>query len=598
PTLTNAMFTPEHQAIGQSVTVTLEFDKDLQSAAAELGGTTITSLVATADPSVWTGDVVVPDSSELNVALLVRDYQDLSGNTGSQNTAYSMPITPTLAITPVGNVDETHAATLQFEGTSTRFGGQSLRLEVKAQGSATVLKSGSATVQAGGTWISDAMDMSHQTNGTYTVMVTGTNSAGIEVSESQSFTLAQSLPTLTNVTFTPEHQAIGQSVTVTLEFDKDLQSAAAELGGTTITSLVATADPSVWTGDVVVPSTSELNVALLVRDYQDLSGNTGSQSTAYSMPITPTLAITPVGNVDETHAATLQFEGTSTRFGGQSLRLEVKAQGSATVLKSSSATVQAGGTWTSDAIDMSHQTNGTYTVMVTGTNSAGIEVSESQSFTLAQSLPTLTNVTFTPEHQAIGQSVTVTLEFDKDLQSAAAELGGTTITSLVATADPSVWTGDVVVPSTSELNVALLVRDYQDLSGNTGSQNTAYSMPITPTIHLDVINDVTGVESVTVSGSSERFEDGEFIDIKAVDADGTEATGMATVLSDSWTTDLDLSGLKEGVVTIYVNGTNKLSASAEEAQATFNYDRFASTASLGAVYNRYFSDNKTLKNAA
>ncbi|MFH4477290.1 tandem large repeat [Vibrio alginolyticus] len=598
PTLTYVTFTPEHQAIGQSVTVTLEFDKDLQSAAAELGGTTITSLMATADPSIWTGDVVVPSTSELNVALLVRDYQDLSGNTGSQNTAYSMPITPTLAITPVGNVDETHAATLQFEGTSTRFDGQSLRLEVKAQGGATVLKSSSATVQAGGTWISDAMDMSHQINGTYTVMVTGTNSAGIEVSESQSFTLAQSLPTLTNVTFTPEHQAIGQSVTVTLEFDKDLQSAAAELGGTTITSLVATADPSVWTGDVVVPSTSELNVGLHVRDYQDLSGNTGSQNTAYSMPITPTLAITPVGNVDEAHAATLQFEGTSTRFDSQSLRLEVKAQGSATVLKSSSATVQAGGNWTSDAMDMSHQTNGTYTVMVTGTNSAGIEVSESQSFTLAQSLPTLTNVMFTPEHQAIGQSVTVTLEFDKDLQSAAAELGGTTITSLVATADPSVWTGDVVVPSTSELNVALLVRDYQDLSGNTGSQNTAYSMPITPTIHLDVINDVTGVESVTVSGSSERFEDGEFIDIKAVDADGTEATGMATVLSDSWTTDLDLSGLKEGVVTIYVNGTNKLSASAEEAQATFNYDRFASTASLGAVYNRYFSDNKTLKNAA
>ncbi|MGI3081256.1 hypothetical protein ACRTEU_24710, partial [Vibrio alginolyticus] len=37
----------------------------------------------------------------------------------SQNTAYSMPITPTLAIAPVGSVDETHAATLQFEGTST-----------------------------------------------------------------------------------------------------------------------------------------------------------------------------------------------------------------------------------------------------------------------------------------------------------------------------------------------------------------------------------------------------------------------------------------------------------------------------------------------
>ncbi|HCZ9177635.1 TPA: tandem large repeat, partial [Vibrio alginolyticus] len=448
-----------------------------------------------------------------------------------------MPITPTLAITPVGNVDETQAATLQFEGTSTRFDGQSLRLEVKAQGGATVLKSSSATVQAGGTWISDSMDMSHQINGTYTVMVTGTNSAGIEVSESQSFTLAQSLPTLTNVTFTPEHQAIGQSVTVTLEFDKDLQSAAAELGGTTITSLVATADPSVWTGDVVVPSTSELNVALLVRDYQDLSGNTGGQSTAYSMPITPTLAITPVGNVDETHAATLQFEGTSTRFDGQSLRLEVKVQGSVTVLKSGSATVQAGGTWTSDAMDMSHQTNGTYTVMVTGTNSAGIEVSESQSFTLAQSLPTLTNVTFTPEHQAIGQSVTVTLEFDKDLQSAAAELGGTTITSLVATADPSVWTGDVVVPDSSELNVALLVRDYQDLSGNTGSQNTAYSMPITPTLAITPVGNVDETHAATLQfeGTSTRF-DGQSLRLEV------KAQGSATVL-------------KSGSATVQAGGT-------------------------------------------
>ncbi|HHF3095580.1 TPA: hypothetical protein ACPJ00_004546, partial [Vibrio diabolicus] len=109
--------------IGQSVTVTLEFDKALQAATAELGGTTITSLVATSDPSVWTGDVVVPSASELNVALLVRDFQDLSGNTGSQNTAYSMPITPTLAITPVGSVNEMQAATLQFEGTSTRFDG-------------------------------------------------------------------------------------------------------------------------------------------------------------------------------------------------------------------------------------------------------------------------------------------------------------------------------------------------------------------------------------------------------------------------------------------------------------------------------------------
>ena len=132
-----------------------------------------------------------PDPLHRLVALSLRGDRKREGHRQIGKTAIG-PITPTLAITPVGSVDETHAATLQFEGTSTRFDGQSLRLEVKAQGSATVLKSGIATVQAGGTWTSDAMDMSHQTNGTYTVIVTGTNSAGIEVSESQSFTLAQS----------------------------------------------------------------------------------------------------------------------------------------------------------------------------------------------------------------------------------------------------------------------------------------------------------------------------------------------------------------------------------------------------------------------
>ncbi|MGL1376843.1 tandem large repeat, partial [Vibrio parahaemolyticus] len=49
-----------------------------------------------ADAKVWTGDVVVPVSSELTVGLVVKDYQDLSGNTGAEDRSHSMPITPTL----------------------------------------------------------------------------------------------------------------------------------------------------------------------------------------------------------------------------------------------------------------------------------------------------------------------------------------------------------------------------------------------------------------------------------------------------------------------------------------------------------------------
>ncbi|NVD22219.1 tandem large repeat [Vibrio vulnificus] len=378
------------------------------------------------------------------------------------------------------------------------------------------------------------------------------------------------MPSLTSATFNPTHQLEGQSVAIRLEFDKALQSAVAELGGSAVT-LTKTADAKVWTGDVVVPATSELSVGLVVKEYRDLAGNTGAEDSSHSMPITPTLAITPVGNVDGTNAASLQIAGTSTRFDGQTVSLEIKAQGSETVIVSSNATVQSGGAWTSSAMDISGQANGTYTVVVTGTNASNVEATETSTFTLSQALPSLTSATFNPTHQLEGQSVAIRLEFDKALQSAVAELGGSAVT-LTKTADAKVWTGDVVVPATSELSVGLVVKEYRDLAGNTGAQDSTHSMPITPTILLETIDDVTGSTTVTVNGTSARFEAGETIELKAVDTDSLEALGSATVLLDgTWSVDLDLSSLKEGTITVYANGTNSLSASATEVSTTFNY---------------------------
>ncbi len=569
PTLTSATFNPTHQLEGQNVEVTLEFDKALQAASAELGGTAFT-LTKTADAKVWTGDVVVPVTSELTVGLVVTDYQDLSGNTGADDSSHSMPITPTLVITPAGNVDGTNAASLQITGTSTRFDGQTVSVEIKAQGSETPIVSSNATVQSGGAWTSNAMDISGEPNGTYNVVVTGTNASNVEVTETSTLTLSQALPTLTSATFNPTHQLEGQNVTVTLEFDKALQAASAELGGSAIT-LTKTADAKVWTGDVVVPVTSELTVGLVVKDYQDLSGNTGADDSSHSMPITPILAITPVGNVDGSNAASLQIAGTSTRFDGQTVSVEIKAQGSETPIVSSNATVQSGGAWTSNAMDISGEANGTYNVVVTGTNASNVEVTETSTLTLSQALPTLTSATFNPTHQLEGQNVTVTLEFDKALQAASAELGGSAIT-LTKTADAKVWTGDVVVPVTSELTVGLVVKDYQDLSGNTGADDSSHSIPITPTITIGTIGDVSGNTTVTINGTTTRFEAGDTIALKAVDTDSLEVLGSATVLDDgTWTVDLDLSTLKDGEIAVYANGTNSLSAIADEVSTTFNY---------------------------
>ncbi len=594
PTLTSATFNPTHQLEGQNVTVTLEFDKALQAASAELGGSAFT-LTKTADAKVWTGDVVVPVTSELTVGLVVKDYQDLSGNTGADDSSHSMPITPILAITPVGNVDGSNAASLQIAGTSTRFEGQTVNVEIKAQGSETPIVSSNATVQSGGAWTSNAMDISGEPNGTYNVVVTGTNASNVEVTETSTLTLSQALPTLTSATFNPTHQLEGQNVTVTLEFDKALQAASAELGGSAFT-LTKTADAKVWTGDVVVPVTSELTVGLVVKDYQDLSGNTGADDSSHSMPITPTLVITPAGNVDGTNAASLKIAGTSTRFDGQTVSVEIKAQGSETPIVSSNATVQSGGAWTSNAMDISGETNGTYNVVVTGTNASNVEVTETITLTLSQALPTLTSATFNPTHQLEGQNVTVTLEFDKALQAASAELGGSAFT-LTKTADAKVWTGDVVVPVTSELTVGLVVKDYQDLSGNTGADDSSHSMPITPTITIATIGDVSGSTTATINGTTTRFEAGDTIALKAVDTDSLEVLGSATVLDDgTWTVDLDLSTLKDGEIIVYANGTNSLSAIADEVSTTFNYS--STTALVVPNYlERYSAELPSLKAA-
>ncbi|MBO1658805.1 hypothetical protein, partial [Vibrio parahaemolyticus] len=284
-------------------------------------------------------------------------------------------------------------------------------------------------------------------------------------------------------------QAEGQSVTVRLEFDKELQAVSAALGGSAL-ALTQTADASVWTGDVVVPVSSELTVGLVVKDYQDLSGNTGAEDRNHSMPITPTLAITPVGNVDSSNAAALQITGTSSR----------------------------------------------------------------------------------------------------------SALGGSAV-ALTQTADASVWTGDVVVPVSSELTVGLVVKDYQDLSGNTGAEDSTYSMPITPTITIGTISDVSGNTTVTINGTTTRFEAGGTIALKAVDTDSLVVLGSATVLVDgTWTVDLDLSTLKDGVITVYANGANSLFATADEVNTTFNY---SSTTALvvPSYWERYSAELPSQKAA-
>ncbi|MEZ9126111.1 hypothetical protein AB4145_05855, partial [Vibrio splendidus] len=191
-------------------------------------------------------------------------------------------------------------------------------------------------------------------------------------------------------------------------------------------------------------------------------------------------------------------------------------------------------------------------------------------------LPTLTKVTFDPLHQEIGENVKVTLEFDKELQEATAMLGENEVSSLTVTTDKKVWEGRVQVPDTKELAVGLIVSQYKDLVGNVGEDNDSNVLPITPTITLNHLSDAYSGNAATysVTGASTRFEEGAELTIEAKDESLTPVTKTVAVAANGdWTTELNVSGLSDGTITVTVNGTNDLKAVANEVQGTFTLEQ-------------------------
>ncbi|MDA0383963.1 tandem large repeat, partial [Vibrio owensii] len=386
------------------------------------------------------------------------------------------------------------------------------------------------------------------------------------------------LPTLTKVTFDPLHQEIGKAVDVKLEFDKELQEATATLGTNNVTSLTADpADKKVWTGTVNVPDVPELGVGLVVSQYKDLVGNVGEDNTSYTLPITPTLTVENIGDVNEAGAASVVVSGDSTRF-ETSDELTIKAVDTDNKEVTKTTTVAALGKWNA-TLDVSGLKDGTITVTVNGTNDLEAPAKEAgTTFTLTQTKPTVDDgqTSINPTYAAAGESVTVTATFDKGVTTpTGSTLGTAAINWTAQSGTPTQWVGTAEVASVADSvkSVALTLQGFSDATGNAGEAFTSSKeLVMTPTLTVENIGDVNeaGAASVAVSGDSTRFESTDTLTIKAVDTDNKEVTKTTTVAAlGKWNATLDVSGLKDGTITVTVNGTNDLGAPAKEAGTTF-----------------------------
>ncbi|WP_439794741.1 tandem large repeat [Vibrio campbellii] len=582
PTLEQVTFDPLHQKIGEDVQVELKFDKDLQAATATLGANNITLIADDEDKKVWTGSVKVPDVPDLGVGLVVSQYKDLVGNVGEDNTSYTLPITPTLTLEKIGDVNEAGAASVAVNGNSTRFE-TSDELTIKAVDTDNKEVTQTTTVAASGKW-NAALDVSGLKDGTITVTVNGTNDLGAPAEEAgTTFTLTQTKPTVddSQTSINPTYAVAGAEVKVTATFDKDVTTPTGSTLGTAAINWTAhSGTKTEWVGMVNVEPVADSvkSLTLTLKGFQDAAGNTGVEYRLdNALAITPTLTLENIGTVNGEGAANVTVRGGSKRFESTDT-LTIKAVDTDNKEVTQTTTVAALGKWNA-ALDVSGLKDGTITVTVNGTNDLGAPAEEAgTTFTLTQTKPTVddSQTSINPTYAVAGAEVKVTATFDKDVTTPTGSTLGTAAINWTAHSDTRTeWVGMVNVEPVADSvkSLTLTLKGFQDAAGNTGVEyRLDNALAITPTLTLENIGTVNGegAANVTVRGGSKRFESTDTLTIKAVDTDNKEVTQTTTVAAlGKWNAALDVSGLKDGTITVTVNGTNDLGAPAEEAGTTF-----------------------------
>ncbi|WP_226980837.1 tandem large repeat [Vibrio lentus] len=584
PTLTKVTFDPTYQEIGKDVQVELKFDKELQEAKATLGANNITMIADTENKKVWTGTVKVPNVPDLGVGLVVSQYKDLVGNVGEDNTSYELPITPTLTVEAISDVNGEGVANVTVSGGSKRFEiGDSFTIKARDSEGSEVTVNPNPNPNADGDW-SSKLDVSGLKDGTIRVTVNGTNKLNAPAAEAETtFTLTQTKPTVddSQTSINPTHAAAGESVTVTATFDKGVTTpTGSTLGTAAINWTAQSGTQTQWVGTAEVASVADSvkSVALTLQGFSDATGNTGEAFTSSkALAMTPTLTVEAISDVNEVGAASVAVSGNSTRFETTDT-LTIKAVDTDNKEVTQTTTVAALGKWNA-TLDVSGLKDGTIAVTVNGTNDLEAPAKEAgTTFTLTQTKPTVddSQTSINPTHAAAGESVTITATFDKGVTTpTGSALGTAAINWTAQSGTQTQWVGTAEVASVADSvkSVALTLQGFSDATGNTGEAFTSSkALAMTPTLTVEAISDVNeaGAASVAVSGNSTRFETTDTLTIKAVDTDNKEVTQTTTVAAlGKWNATLDVSGLKDGTIAVTVNGTNDLEAPAKEAGTTF-----------------------------
>ena len=588
PVLEAVQFDPQVASSGQSVKVTAQFSEIVTSVTGSLGAEGGISNVVqwTQDDvnlMVWHGTVTAPAVGDnvTDLVLKVNEYSDVAGNKGEANSNFRLPLLPTLAVNTINDINSTNVSSVAISGTSTRFSdGDKLALHFYSQGSEITHQVGGtleATV-SNHTW-QTTVDLSSVADGEVSVMAEGTNAKGAKVqSEQIQFNLSATLPNIVSNDISLDQIPVvnGQENTVTLTFSKPVKDVSAKLGEVNISFSSGEEYLKTWVGSVTPQlKAGEVSQRVVVQTgYSDLAGNTGaSQEALFNVQpelFVNTITADDVILVDEAQA--LVLSGSALGF-EQGDTLSITLSGANSETTTIEATFSSDSEWSSSPVDIADWSEGNVSVTVSGSNQNGTSANASREATMSGTQPALSNVTFNPTHQVSGESVNVSLTFNKKVSGVKATLGSADV-QLTANPEGTVWNGNVVVPSVDATDaVALTVTDYQDEYGNIGSANSDYSLAYSPQMAVTVMPDQVNesdAKSVIISGTFTHVASSTMtLQLKGA----TQQTAAQPLNYDAnagtWASSAyDISGFTDGPITLIFGGdvtvANSITVNASE----------------------------------
>ncbi|MFS1449686.1 tandem large repeat, partial [Vibrio lentus] len=577
---------PEEADVGGVVTVTAVFTKAVSKpTTATLGSNTVVWTSTGAALQTWVGKVAALTASDTEqvLSLTINGFSDELGNAGQEQTkAAAVKVTPVIQVTEPGDVTDSNISAMNFSGTTKRF-------ENSAALTLTITPLGSDTPVAGvpaetvtvtdGQWQSGAMDLSGLSNAEYRVLVTGENTTGVTVSGSETFTLTQSLAELDAdaTSVAPEEADVGGVVTVTAVFTKAVSKpTTATLGSNTVVWTSTGAALQTWVGKVaaLTASDTEQVLSLTINGFSDELGNAGQEQTkAAAVKVTPVIQVTEPGDVTDSNISVMNFSGTTKRFeNSAALTLTITPLGSDTPVAGVPAetVTVTDGQWQSGTMNLSGLSNAEYRVLVTGENTTGVTVSDSETFTLTQSLAELDAdaTSVAPEEADVGGVVTVTAVFTKAVSKpTTATLGSNTVVWTSTGAALQTWVGKVaaLTASDTEQVLSLTINGFSDELGNAGQEQTkAAAVKVTPVIQVTEPGDVTdsNISAMNFSGTTKRFENSAALTLTITPlGSDTPVAGVpaetVTVTDGQWQSGtMNLSGLSNAEYRVLVTGEN------------------------------------------